>query len=81
MTEGSKWKQQEMEMTEGTGCGTNDNIDNNGEKWTEMDELDATEEEARDEDGFVGEESQLPNDLANSLNVNHALWLYYSDTV
>eukprot|EP00731_Ephydatia_muelleri_P018612 Em0011g652a len=81
MTEGSKRKQQEMEMTEGTGCGTNDNIDNNGEKWTEMDELDATEEEARDEDGFDGEESQLPNDLANSLNVNHALWSYYSDTV
>ena len=45
MTEGSKRKQQEMEMTEGTGCGTNDNIDNNDEKWTEMDELDATEEE------------------------------------
>ena len=27
-----------MEMTKGTGHGTND-IDNNGEKWTEMDEL------------------------------------------
>ena len=73
MTEGSKRKQQEMEMTEGTGCCTNDNIDNNNEKWTEMDELDATEEEERDEDGLDGEESQLPNDLANSLNVNHAL--------
>ena len=29
-------------------------------------------------DGFDGEESQLPNDLANSLNVNHTLGSYYS---
>ena len=38
MTESSKRKQQEMEMTEGT-------IENNGEKWTEMDELDVADGE------------------------------------
>ena len=40
---------------------------NNGEKWTEMDELDVADGEGVcDEDG---EESQLPDDLANCFNV------------
>ena len=40
---------------------------NNGEKWTEMDELDVADGEGvSDEDG---EESQLPDDLANCFNV------------
>ena len=57
-------------LTLGSGSGTNDNVDSNGEKWTKMDELDAAErEKACDEDGLGGEESQLPDDLANSFNV------------
>ena len=65
--------------------GTDDNIDNNGEKWTEMDELDAADgEEACDKDGLDGEKSQLPDDLASCFkcdNTNDALWSYYSNTV
>ena len=57
MKEGSKRKQQEMEMTEGSSHGANDDIDNNDEKWTEMDELDATEREEREEDGLDGKKS------------------------
>ena len=51
-----------------TGSGTDDDFDVNGEKWTEMDELDEGVE-ARDEDEFDGEESQLPDDLASCFNV------------
>ena len=55
-----------MEMTEGTSRSTDDDIENNGEKWKEMDELDVADGGVSDEDG---EESQLPDDLANCFNV------------
>eukprot|EP00731_Ephydatia_muelleri_P002914 Em0001g2914a len=67
-TESSKRKEQEMEMMDVTGSGIDDDFDVNGEKWTEMDELDEGVE-ARDENEFDGEESQLPDDLASCFNV------------
>ena len=47
-------------MMDVTDSGTDEDIDINSEKWTEMDELDEGAE-ARDEDKFDGEESQLPD--------------------
>ncbi|KAL5516102.1 hypothetical protein EMCRGX_G001373 [Ephydatia muelleri] len=67
-TESSKRKEQEIEMMDVTGSGTDNDFDVNGEKWTEMDELDEGVE-ARDEDEFDGEESQLPDDLTSCFNL------------